>query len=402
MNPAQQESTQSAYDKSLFWLNRVYHFDIYEFSKTVPPKQARLFAALALLLPPIGIFAGWAYSLPSLDQFTFSFTVFSASPALAVEGEKSLLMLLAAIMLFSYVLLAILAPIDLWVRSRHEQKPIAWEDCFVFALAAVFILLLGKLFIETPVATWLIALFSFLFSALDNINPITSVPFVVLVLLVYIFDDIFFYIGHRLAHNVRVIWKLGHMQHHRATNMTSASVSGDFSAFFLNGGGGSFVTAIVGKSLFFKMLSDTDASSALGAAFLITFLKIINHTVSHSYSAYLLFSKYKMLAMLESFFVTGRIHYVHHSKLAEHNVASGCNFAAQFTWLDKIMGTYAKPTEKIPPTGLFHEKMAPGNPLKFALDQWIKFGRELYQNSPRYWLKIFFADPSYEPPNPVR
>src|SRR5690606_16514153 len=221
------------------------------------------------------------------------------------------------------------------------------------------------------------------------------------VLVMYVLDDVFFYIGHRLAHNVRVIWKLGHMQHHRPTYLTSATSASDFGAFFLNGGGGSFVTAIIGKAVFFKLLSTADTSHALIAAFMIAILKIINHTVSHSYSAYLVFSKYKWLALLERFFVTGRIHYVHHSKLPEHNVASGCNFAAQFVWIDKLMGTYAAPSQQIPPTGLFHEINPPGNPIKFALDQWIKLGRELYLNHPKYWLKILFADPSYTPPNPA-
>ncbi len=382
-------------------IKQIYHFDIHQVSDQIPKPVVSILIGISLLVPPLIIMGGFFISMPELNNFKYAFAGFSKSEALPIEGSKTLLLVLLGLIFFRFFLNAILAPIDLVVRAKREKKPIAWEDCFVFSLASVVIALAGLLIIDAPVAEWLRSLVLGLFSFLDNINPIISMPFLLVAVLVYFFDDIFFYIGHRLSHNVRFMWKLGHMQHHRPTNLTTATQTGDFTAFFLNGGGGSFVTSIIGKTFFFKLFSDVDTSTAIWGAMLVAVFNVINHTMSHSYSTYFLFSKYKPLAWLEQVFVTGRIHYVHHSKLPEHNVAAGCNFAAQFTFIDRIMGTYAKPSHEIPPTGLFHEPIPPGNPIKFALDQWIKMGRELYFNSPKHWPKILFADPSYEPPIPA-
>ncbi len=382
-------------------VHTLYHFDIYEASSKLRPVHIRLAILLSLALPPTGLLIFFFASDSLLSDHTYSFTNFASSPRVALEGSQTLLMLMIGMVLFHQLLNAALAPIDLWVRSKHENKPIAWEDCFVFSLASGLIGATGIVLINTPLANWLVELTDHLLTLFNTLEPITTIPFVYLVLLVYVLDDVFFYIGHRLAHNVRVIWKLGHMQHHRPPRLTSATSCADYPLFFLDGGGGSFVSNILGKAVFFKLFSEVNAEQALSAALIIASLRIINHSVSHSYAAYLLFSKNKYLAWLENFFVTGRIHYTHHSKWPEHNVASGCNFAAQFVWLDKLMGTYAKPSHAIPETGLFHETRPPGNPIKVALDQWIKLGRELYFNSPKYWLKILFGDPSYEPPVPA-
>lgn len=389
------------FKKSLTHILNIYHFDIFNYSDKLSLQAKRFFIVLSLLLPPIMILLGFLVIGPDLNNFSYTFANFSESPEISIEGSRGAIILLFGLMFAHQIVSAALAPIDLLVRARHENKPVAWEDCFVFSIASALIGMTAVLSLITPIGNWLVGMVTLFLNAFNNIEPIVTLPFIWLAIIIYILDDVFFYIGHRCAHNIRVIWKLGHLQHHRPTNLTSATSVGDSPAFFLDGGAGSFVTNIFGKAIFFKLFSEVDTSSALGAAFLIASLKIINHTVSHSYSAYLLFSKYKLLAMLERVFVTGRIHYVHHSKLPQHNIASGCNFAAQFVWIDKFLGTYAEPTHEIPATGLFHEPMPPGNPIKFAFDQWIKLGRELYFNSPKYWLKILFADPSYEPPNPA-
>ncbi len=392
--------------KILEGLGRFYHFDIFAFAETASEQRIRWLTALALFWVCVIALSNLYFSATLLGMFDnepgigMRLTAFSPVELItlteAQRGYYGLLFLTVFYLCFIFLLNFS----DLYVLGKVNDGRLPWENIFVHSVAQVLIGVL--IFVELPVQDWVLNGFNTAIAWLDKIDINMGLPFIWVALFIYVIDDILFYIGHRLCHNVRFMWKLGHMTHHRNRQLSQPTTVPDFPFFFLNGSTGSFVTLIIGRAIFFKMLADISAAEAVMATLVITLLKIINHTVSHSISAYELFSRYRWLAWWEKFFVTGRVHYTHHSSLPEHNVANGCNFAAQFVWIDKLLGTYGKPVNEIPPTGLFHDPNYPGNPWKYSLEEWRKMLLELRYNKLRYWPKILFGHATYEPPVPVR
>src|SRR5690606_19444707 len=111
-------------------------------------------------------------------------------------------------------------------------------------------------------------------------------------------------------------------------------------------------------------------------------------------------NRFKLMRWLRYVFVTAAVHYTHHSKEVAHNKKTGCNFAARFTFWDRLFGTYVEPSEKLPETGLFGNKVDYcNNPIRFILLPYYRFYLELKRNKLIYWPRILFGTTSYAPPN---
>jgi len=382
--------------------HRLYHFDAYSLAASLSERTTRRLTWIAL---------GWVIVFTLGNSFfeLQMMGIFDGSPGIAVDlprfstihpvpfhSDQFGFSALLSLLVFHQVLMLLVAYFDVRILKERNGGRLPWTNIFVHTLAQV--LIGGAAFFDLHVRESLINLFSLSISWLDRFEPFFNLPFLCVAIGIYVLDDVFFYMGHRLCHNVRFMWKLGHVTHHRNRQLTHFTQVADWPAFFLDGGGGSFITKIVGSAVFLKLLTNLSSERALLTALCLATLRVINHTVSHSMSAYLLFSKYPWLASLEKFFVTGRIHYIHHSALPQHNVANGCNFAAQFVWIDKLLGTFGKPTPELPPTGLFHEPDYPGNPWKYALEEWRKMVVELRRNRFSCWIPILFGPAAYEPP----
>lgn len=294
--------------------------------------------------------------------------------------------------------------LDVWTYEKLYRKPYPWEDVVIYKLGAVLIVV-ASVFIFFPNAahvlvTVLTAAFSAAARAGQALGLRLQLPFVWIVALALVLDDLLFYIGHRLSHNVRFMWKLGHINHHRTPRLTRLTAAPDFQLWFLNGSRGSFVTQVIGHAFFIVLIGEVRPEQAAAGAILTSVIRFMSASTAHSLACYVLFSRSRWLAALENVFVIGRVHYVHHSSLPEHDRARGCNFAATFSFWDKLFGTYVRAPKDVPPTGLFHEEDLPGNPWKFAYAEWLTLLLELFRNPLRLWPRILFGSPDYTPPVP--
>lgn len=334
----------------------------------------------------------------------FSTTVAGSAPQVSYGSDSAVYWLILVVNTYllgvgGEVLLSLL---DIWVYQRTTRQEYPWEDVIVYKLGSALVIASGALVLYPNLGEALVALLRNLFASLSSVGRTWGLglrlPFVLLVTFALLLDDLFFYVGHRLSHRVRLMWKLGHVNHHRTQRLNRLTASPDFQLFFLNGSRGSFVTQVIGRAFFFAVLGHVTPEQAVGGATLTTVIRFLSASTAHSLSCYVLFARHRWLALLEHVLVIGRVHYVHHSSLPQHDVAHGCNFAATFSFWDKLFGTFVPAPVEVPPTGLFHERETVGNPWKFAFVEWVTMFLELKRNPPRHWGMILFGPAEYEPP----
>lgn len=398
--------------------SRLWHFNVYELPAE-NKRRVRYFVRLAIL-PLFVVFAGLLIFTSVIPMFphpdaqgqvSTGFVIFSgpisgSTPGVSYGAGSGMFWL---ILIVNTYLLGLggevgLSLLDVLVYKRVTNEEYPWEDVIVYKLGSLFIVAFSAIFFYPDAGGFVAGLMQDLFQALAHVGRSRGLglplPFVLIVAFSLLLDDLFFYIGHRISHNVRFIWKLGHVNHHRTLRLNRLTVAPDFQFFFLNGSRGSFVTQVIGRAFFMVLIGNITPDQALGGAVLVTVVRFLSASTSHSLSCYVLFAKWRCLSLLEEVFVIGRVHYVHHSSLPEHNVANGCNFAATFSFWDKLFGTFVRAPEQVPPTGLFFDDDPPGNPWKFAFAEWLKLGLELRRNKPRHWAKILLGPADYEPPVP--
>lgn len=397
-------------------LLRLWNVDLYRLPPATGYRLRRL--VKATMLPLAILFIGAMLFTPFLPMFPhpdasgriatgfvlFSTAVAGSPPQVSYGSDSALFWVILVVNTYllglgGEVLLSLL---DVWVYQKSTRQEYPWEDVVVYKLGSGLVIASCALVFYPDVGGLLVTLFRHLFSTLASIGRTWGlglrIPFVLLVALALVLDDLFFYVGHRLSHRVRLMWKLGHVNHHRTQRLNRLTASPDFQLFFLNGSRGSFVTQVIGRAFFFVLIGDVTPDQAVGGASLATVVRFLSASTAHSLSCYVLFARHPWLALLEHLFVIGRVHYVHHSSLPQHDVAHGCNFAATFSFWDKLFGTFVPAPVDVPATGLFHESESVGNPWKFAFVEWVTMFLELKRNSPRHWGKILFGPAEYEPP----
>ncbi len=206
--------------------------------------------------------------------------------------------------------------------------------------------------------------------------------------------DFCFYWAHRIVHNVRVFWNLGHIYHHRNENLSQLTHGVEPRFLLLNAQG-------IGSLLFLPVLAKLFTSDFSDAGYFLIPMALINLWIdpSHSVALYALENKFKPLRSLRLIFMTTCAHYTHHSKDPAHNKRTGCNFGARLTIWDRLFGTYVEPADYIPETGLYSSKTDYCmNPLRFLLLPYLRFFDEFRLNKLRYWPRILFGSVFWAPP----
>lgn len=209
--------------------------------------------------------------------------------------------------------------------------------------------------------------------------------------------DLIFYWSHRWSHKIRLLWNLGHVNHHRNKNLSQLTHAID--ALFLNVPVGTVLVLLT-----LPVLGKLCAFSIADCGWLIVIALLIDTWTdpSHSPSLYWLESKLWPLRAFRLFLVTPSVHFTHHSREPQHNLSDGCNFGARLTIWDRMFGTYAEPPLRVPDVGLFSPTTDYCNtPLRFLMKPYVRMFIELRQNDVQHWPKIVFGPTSYNPPKRV-
>ena len=282
---------------------------------------------------------------------------------------------------------------DLVFYKKITGRPFDYESMFNVAVVNfLFTFTLLTTFANPYVEGWLAhynALIARVPTLVDLNGPMA-------LLLACLIGDFCFYWSHRLCHNIRFFWNVGHSNHHRNRNLTQLTFSIDPHSHFVNANGGQ-VFALLLMPLLMKLFS-LDFANA-GWALLVMALFDILTGPSHSTTLYYLELRFRALRVLRYVFVTAGVHTVHHSREPRHDIAGGCNFAARFTLWDRLFGTYAEPPDYIPESGLFSDTTDfCVNPVRYIFHPPLRMLTELRLNKLATWPRILFCSPSYEPP----
>jgi len=232
-------------------------------------------------------------------------------------------------------------------------------------------------------------------SFIASIPTIVHLDGVSAFLIAMLLGDFCFYWSHRMIHNVRVFWNLGHIYHHRNENLTQLTHGVEPRFFLLNAHG-------IASLMLLPLLAKLFTSDFSNAGYFLVPMALINLWIdpSHSVALYALENRYRPLKWLRLFFMKTCVHYTHHSRDPIHNKRTGCNFGARLTLWDRLFGTYVEPVNYIPESGLFskHTDYCV-NPMRYILQPYIRFIDEFKKNKLRYWPKILFGSVFWSPPN---
>jgi sterol desaturase/sphingolipid hydroxylase (fatty acid hydroxylase superfamily) len=170
-----------------------------------------------------------------------------------------------------------------------------------------------------------------------------GIPFVdfilhalVLFLVSCFLTDFWYYWWHRLQHKVPFLWEI-HKLHHSDEHLNTTSI---YRSHFLELAGQALVRGLT-VGLVFDLSSPPQTAVAIVAAGL---LPPIWDFFIHANT------RLDRLHRLLPFFSTPQYHWIHHSKLPQHQ---DTNFAIWLPLFDKLFGSYYHPAvDEYPPTGL--------------------------------------------------
>ena len=281
---------------------------------------------------------------------------------------------------------------DIVFHKRITGKPFDWKGMINIAIVNSLLFYYSFLFIFTT--PYMNDFMTFYDGLLQEVPTIIALNGVVAVIIACIIGDLCFYISHRIAHNWRILWNLGHINHHRHQNLTQLHYASDPNVFFLMAGKG---ISLMLLPLFSKLLA-TDLSQMGWVLVAVIIIDTITDP-SHSITLYHIEKKSRVLKFMRWFIVTVGVHYTHHSKDPKHNKKTGCNFGARITLWDRLFGTYVEPEDYIPETGLFGKTVDYcNNPIRYVLLPYVRFYKELSLNHIKHWPKILFGSVFYSPP----
>lgn len=323
-------------------------------------------------------------------------SVFYMVPALTLGTQPASLAELLVWIAIGRALFDILcAWLDMAFHRKITGRPFDWESMInvslvngLFSLAAFFAIL------NQPVRE-LMAHYDILVARVPTLVDLNgSVALLVAVLI----GDFCFYWSHRVCHEIRCFWNLGHINHHRNRNLTQMTCGIEPGWLPLQAAGGLALLLLPVLSKLFT----TDIRDA-GAALVVLMLIDALVDPSHSIFMYWVESKSRVLRALRYVFVTVGVHYMHHSNEVFGPHGTGANFGARLSIWDRLFGTYVEPSKELPRTGLFDpEADLCVNPLRYVVLPFLRMGLELRRNKLSDWPFILFGSTDYEPPNPVK
>lgn len=288
----------------------------------------------------------------------------------------------------------LIALLDVVLYRRLSGRPFDWEGMINLSVVNLVyrFSLLATVFVglQDPLVAGYQALLAW-------VPTVAAVDGVWALVLAALLGDFVFYWSHRWSHKNRLLWNLGHVNHHRNQNLTQLTHAID--ALFLNVPLGT-VLVLLGLPVLGKLLA-FDISQA--GWLLIAAMLIDTWTdPSHSPTLYWLEARSRLLRAWRWLVVTPGVHYTHHSREDRHNLSDGCNFGARFTLWDRLFGTYCEPPRELPEVGLFSPTADYcRTPVRFLFKPCVRMFLELRQNPLRYWPRIILGPTSYDPPNPV-
>ena len=148
--------------------------------------------------------------------------------------------------------------------------------------------------------------------------------------------DFWYYWWHRFQHTNSFLWEI-HKLHHSDENLNATSI---YRSHFLELAGQALIRGLT-VGLVFDLTAPSDTAVAIIAAGLMPAVWdfFIHANV-----------RLDWLHRLAPFFSTPQYHWIHHSKLPQHQ---DTNFAIWLPLFDKLFGSYYQPTvDEYPPTGL--------------------------------------------------
>lgn len=282
---------------------------------------------------------------------------------------------------------------DMIFYKRVVGRPFDYQGMFNISIVNLFLIFGGVFSILNADIQALLLHYDNLISKVPTVIELNGTVALILSILI---GDFCFYWSHRLCHNVRFFWNLGHIYHHRNRNLSQLTCAIEPTSVLLQASGG---LALLMLPIFAKLFTIDIYDAGLA---LFIFL-IIDTWIdpSHSPVLYRIESKSRILKSFRWIFVTVSVHYTHHSREARHNIHSGCNFGSRLTIWDRIFGTYCEPEDRIPEAGLFSEKADYCiNPVRYIFQPYVRMFDELRKNNILFWPMIVFGPTTYVPPNP--
>lgn len=317
----------------------------------------------------------------------------NVKPASLSDFDASVASLLVAMGLARIAFASVIGLADIALYRRLTGRPYDWDGLLNFAVVNALFLHTGLFTVMNPAFEAALAHYRAL---ADHLPTLINFGGPAAILCACLIADFCFYWSHRWCHGIRLFWNLGHINHHRASDLSQLTVAVDPPALFLDAAGGR-VFALLLVPLLTKLFSvdARDCVWALLAAMLIDALA----NPSHSVALYEIELRSRALRALRLVFVTPAVHFTHHSREKRHDIACGCNFGARFALWDRLFGTWAEPPAYIPPTGLFDDNADYcRTPLRFVFHPCVRMFGELRRNEWRHWPAIVFGPAAYEPP----
>ena len=371
-------------------VHRLWHFNLRD--DMLRGRRLPLYAVFALAL------VVWLFATPKLAFLlvplgTGSVHVFHMMPQAQLASESGLIAkVLLWLSFFRFAFLIGVGAADITLHRRVTGKPFAWKGMLNISMANIMMWLFGFLFIGlTPYFDSFMVSYLALLKQMPKLADINGMLAVVVACLI---GDFCFYWSHRLAHNMRLLWNLGHINHHRHENLTQFHFAAEPDVALFKASNGIALLMLPLISALF-----TSDLSGVGWFMVVMFVIDIWIDPSHSPVLYKIEQRFKALRLMRLVFVTVAVHYTHHSNEPRHNRKTGCNFGARFTVWDRMFGTYVEPDQALPQTGLFgkHADYC-YNPIRFLLLPYVRFYRELRFNAVRHWPKILLGSVFYSPP----
>lgn len=194
----------------------IWRFNIHE--EMLANNRKYLYGALA------AAFIVWLFATPKLAFLfdpvtTNSVHIFHMMPQINLANEFgpiATVLLWLAIFRFGFLIAVGIA--DIVLHKRATGKPFAWKGMVNTSMANIMMWLFGFLFIG--VSPYFEQFMSYYMTLLRGVPKIVDVNGPLAVILACLIGDFCFYWSHRLTHNMRLLWNLGHINHHRHENLT--------------------------------------------------------------------------------------------------------------------------------------------------------------------------------------
>ncbi|WP_250463482.1 sterol desaturase family protein [Microbulbifer litoralis] len=353
---------------------------------------------LILVVISVVGFLAWLIPQPIISDFRSiveadSARVFYMAKDLVLDSVSApLASILVAGLVVRAVFVILVGCADMIFYRRVSGRPFDYQGMFNISMVNLFLVFGGLFAFFNSDIQSLLEHYDELVQSVPTLIELNGVVALVVSMLI---GDFCFYWSHRLCHNVRFFWNLGHIYHHRNRNLTQLTCAIEPTSVLLQAAGG--LTLVV-----LPLLSKLFTSNIQNAGWALVVVMIVDVLVdpSHSPVLYRIESRSRILKSLRWFFVTVGVHYTHHSREEKHNIHSGCNFGARLTIWDRLFGTYREPDDELPEAGLFSDTADYCmNPVRYILQPFVRMSDELRRNNIIHWPMILFGPTTYQPPN---